>query len=117
MRPLGTLLAGAVSLALLASCISVDIPGQGTLFVRGEPFIVQGVAAVQNRGGPCRVWIGDNGLTYELYQGLRLTNEEFDRIVQPGARSRLELATRSDLTTACGLGTVVEVQRVLEIID
>lgn len=113
MKP-RTLLVTTV-LALAAGCI--NIPGEDTLFVRGEPFILTGTADVLQRWGqPCPVWIGENGITYHLFQGPRLSNEEYDAIAAPGVTSRLEVATRSDLAVQCQVGTIVEVQRILEIV-
>lgn len=104
---LGVLLVGA-------GC-TIEIPGQDTLFVRGEPFIMRGTAATINVGGPCRVWIGDNGITYHLFQSVRLSSEEFDRVSTPGVTSRLQLATRNDLKVDCQTGDIVEVERVLDV--
>lgn len=103
-------LCGAI---LLAGCLS----NQNVLFVKGEPFIISGTAATVNRTGPCLVWYGENGFTYQLFQGARVANEDFDRVTTPGVTSRLEISTRSDLQVACQVGTIVEVQRVLEIVD
>jgi hypothetical protein len=89
----------------------------GSLFVRGEPFIISGTAAVRDQHGPCPVWIGENGVTYQLFQGARLDNDEYDRILVPGVTSRLEIATRNDLVAKCDLGTIVEVQRILEVVE
>lgn len=101
----------------LAACIDVAIPGEGSLFVTGEPFVLGGTAAIVDCDGPRLVWYGDNGITYHLFQGTRLTNDEFDRVTTAGVSSRLEIATRQDLVVSCQIGTIVEVQRVLEIVE
>ncbi|MGE3182167.1 MAG: hypothetical protein AB7N71_11085 [Phycisphaerae bacterium] len=89
-----------------------------SFFVRGEPFVISGTfAIVDNGNGPCPVWFGDNGATYHLFQAARVTNADFDAATTPGARSRLEIAPRNDLFLACEVGTIVEVQRVLEVVD
>jgi len=105
-----------VALAVFGGC-TVNIPGENVLFAKGEPFILKGTAAVIDRNGPCPVWIGENGVTYHLFQGGRLENADFDRITTPGVTSRLELAVRTDLTVTCQVGTIAEVQRVLEIVE
>ncbi len=102
---------------VLAGCINLQIPGSDTLFVKGEPFIVRGTAAVADNGGPCLVWYADNGITYHLFQGSRIANADFDHITTPGVTSRLEIATRNDLEVACQLGTIVEVQSILEVAE
>lgn len=102
------------SLLVGAGC-TFEIPGQDTLFVRGEPFVMRGTAVTLDVDGPCRVWIGDNGITYHLFQSVRLANEDFDRVVSPGVTARLQLATRNDLKVDCQTGDIVEVERVLDI--
>ena len=97
--------------AIIAGC------GPFSMFSSGAPFIVGGTAAMVENGGPCLVWVGDNGVTYHLFQGLGLDNETFDRITTPGVRSRLQLAVRNDLTVACQMGPTVDVQDVLEVIE
>ena len=83
----------------------------------GAPFIVSGTTAVIDNNGPCLVWMGDNGEVFHLFQGLGLDNETFDRVTTPGTRSRLQLGRRNDLTVSCQVGTIVEIQDVLEIIE
>lgn len=102
---------------LLAGCINISLPGEETLFVKGEPFVARGTMAVADVGGPCPVWIGQNGITYHLFQGVYLDNDDFDRVTTPGVTSRLELATRGDLKVDCAIGTIVEVLSVLEIVE
>lgn len=112
VRPrLRVLVAGSLA-AVMWGCLS-----QNTLFVRGEPFIISGTADVVDRNGACAVWYGENGVTYHLFQGPRVQNADFDRVTTPGVRSRLEIATRSDLVVTCEYGTIVEVERVLEIME
>lgn len=89
-----------------------------SFFVRGEPFVISGsFALVETADGTCPVWFGDNGATYHLFQAARVPNEDFDAATTPGARSRLEIAPRNDLFLACEVGIIVEVQRVLEVVD
>ena len=109
------LLCVLLGILLYAGCIDLTIPGQNTLFVKGESFVLSGTAAVIDNDGPCLVWLGTNGITYHLFQGIDLDNEDFDRVTTPGVTSRLELATREDLEVSCQIGTIVEVQGVLEI--
>lgn len=113
------LLIGLACMALLSTACSYTftIPGQNTLFVKGEGFVLRGTATILDRGGPCLVWVGENGVTYHLFQGTGVTNEDYDRVATPGVTSRLQLATRSDLEVVCEVGTIVEVERVLEIVD
>ncbi len=103
-------LLGLLTLGLIG-CIS----GGGSLISVGSPFVVKGTATVLQGDGPCPAWIGDNGVTYHLFQDPLLENEIFDRISEPGTTSRLVLVTRSDLVLSCAVGTIVEVQEVLEI--
>lgn len=98
-------------------CITVDIPEEVSLLSAGSPFVVSGTAALIDNEGPCLVWIGENGITYHLFQDPLVDNETFDRITTPGVTSRLEIATRTDLELACQIGTIVEVQDVLEIVE
>ena len=102
---------------LAGGCIDLGAVDDGGLFPRGEPFIISGTAAVEDRDGPCRAWLGENGVTYHLFQGARVANDEFDRVRTEGVTSRLEIAIRTDLQLDCQYGTIVEVQRVLEIGD
>ncbi len=112
------LIACLVAIGLATGGCTVNIPGNNTtLFATGESFILRGTTAVIDNSGPCLVWIGENGITYHLFQGGRLENADFDRITTPGVTSRLELAARSDLTVSCQVGEIVEVQRVLEIVE
>ncbi len=97
----------------LPGCIQIVPYTQG----RGTPFVISGTADIVDRDGPCRVWYGENGLTFHLVQGIRITDEEFARIVTPGTAANLELCVRSDVEFDCQYGTVVEVRRVLEILD
>jgi hypothetical protein len=79
--------------------------------------VVSGTATIIDNGGPCRAWVGDNGITYHLFQDPLLDNNLFDRIIEPGTVSRLVLAERSDLQLTCATGVKVEVQDVLEIVE
>ena len=104
-----------VGLCLTGACI--DFPEQVTLLPVGSPFIVQGTAAVVDRDGPCPVWVGENGITYHLFQATTLDSETFDQLVEPGTVSRLVIVTRTDIELACEFGTIVEVRDVLEIVE
>jgi hypothetical protein len=104
-------------LLVAVGCLDIRIPGETTLFVTGTPFVLSGTATVLDQAGPCLVWVGDNGITYFLFQSTQLSNQDFDLVMTPGTTSRLELATRSDLETACDGGTIVQVNRVLEIVQ
>ena len=100
-----------------AGCADLNLPETFSLTPQGVEFVLSGTSTVLDSGGPCLSWLGDNGITYHLFQSTRLSNEDFDRITIPGTRSRLVLATRSDLDVTCGDGEVVEVRAVLEIVE
>lgn len=80
------------------------------------PYIVGGVMEVDAETRPCSLFREDSGVTYLLFQGTRMTNEDFDTLFQDGAWVRLEINRRNGLLTNCGGGTIVEVQEVLELI-
>jgi len=106
-------LAPCVLLGLIAGCA---LQAAGDLLPKGTPFVLSGTSALATvHGAPCRIWEGENGETYHLFQAPSLTNEAFDQILQEGVTSRLVLATRSDLTLDCRIGVIVEVQDVLEV--
>ena len=107
----------ALPLLTVPGCIDVRLPEEVTLLPIGTPFVVTGTATLLDNDGPCLAWIGENGVTYHLFQNSRIENDVFDRIVTPGVTSRVEIATRNDIPLECASGQVVEVQRVLEIID
>lgn len=88
---------------------------QSEVLPRGTPFVLRGTAAVVDDGGPCLIWRGDNGETYQLFQHPSLNNDSFDQVIEPGVTSRLVLVTRSDLTIDCEGGVIVEVQDVLDV--
>ena len=113
MKPRYLSVIGIVAGLFLAGC---QVESNG-LFPTGTPFILSGTATLLDSNGPCLVWVGDNGVTYHLFQGIGLDNDTFDRVTTPGTQSRLRLATRSDLVVTCQIGTIVEVQDVLEIVD
>ena len=100
-----------------AGCAEFNVPETFSLSPQGVDFVLSGTSTVLDTGGPCLSWLGDNGITYHLFQSTRLANEDFDRITIPGTRSRLVLATRSDLEISCGQGEIVEVREVLEIVE
>ena len=91
--------------------------GSESLFPTGTSFVVRGTAdRIETQAGSCLVFLGENGATYHLFQSPRVDNDEFDLITTPGVTSRLELATRSDLFVDCKVGTIVEVQNILEVV-
>jgi hypothetical protein len=100
-----------------AGCAELSLPETFSFSPQGVEFVLSGTATVLDSGGPCLSWLGDNGVTYHLFQSTRLANEDFDRITIPGTRSRLVMATRSDLEVTCGDGEIVEVRAVLEIVE
>ncbi len=107
----------SLMVATLGCTVNADL-GTGTLFPTGASFVISGTAdAVASDTGTCVVWLGDNGVTYHLFQSSRIANEDFDRITTPGVTSRLEIAPRSDLVVDCQVGSIVEVQDVLEIVS
>lgn len=102
--------------ALLGCSFDFNL-GSDTLFPVGTTFVVSGTAdAVASDSGACRIWLGENGVVYHLFQTPRIENADFDRITTPGVTSRLELATRSDLVVDCQMGTIVQVEDILEIV-
>lgn len=115
MRSVRLAALGALLVLTAPACVNVGIPGLDNFFARGDSFVLRGTAAVVDQGGACRVWLGENGLTYHLFQGPALQNDEFDRVVTAGVTSRLQLAVRQDLQVDCQRGDIVEVERVLEI--
>jgi len=106
----------AALLALSASCIDVNIPSGEGLFPAAS-FIVGGVMKLDRQRPLCSEFRGDNGVVYHLFQGPRLTNDEYDQLFEDGSRARLEIQVRGDLDlVGCGLGTNVEIVEVLEFI-
>ena len=102
---------------VVPGCIDIEVPIAPGLFATGTSFVVSGTAALIDEDGPCLVWMGENGVTYHLFQDPRVSNEDFDAVTAPGITSRLKLAVRTDLYVDCLVGTVVEVQDVLEIVE
>ncbi len=113
----GLVVGGVLLAAAAIGCtFNLDL-GADTLFPTGTTFVVKGTAEViGSEFGACPVWLGNNGVTYHLFQDPRVSNEDFDEITTPGVTSRLELATRSDLEVDCQVGTIVEVKSVLEVV-
>jgi len=111
------LLPTSVLLTVLAFGGCIDLPEDLTLLPTGTPFVVTGTAAIVDNEGPCPVWIAENGVTYHLFQDPLLENELFDSVTTPGTTSRLVVATRADLDVTCQIGTIVQVQDVLEILE
>lgn len=106
-----------VGLVLISGCtFDFDLLPE-TFGASGASFVVSGTATVLDVEGGCLAWLGENGVTYHLFQSLQLDNATFDRVTTPGVTSRLEIAPRNDLVNTCQAGTIVEVRSVLEIID
>ncbi len=99
-----------------AGCFDIVLPENVSLIDIGAPYVMRGSAVLLDDDGPCLAWLGDDGNTYHLIQVQTMENELFDELVTPGTRSRLVLATRDDLSVACQVGNVAEVQNVLEVI-
>ena len=97
------------------SCIDLNIPSGEGLFPDAS-FIVSGTMELDPRGPECSIFHADNGFRYHLFQGPRLTNDEYDQLFEDGSRSRLEIQVRKDLDLACAVGARVEVVEVLEFI-
>lgn len=105
----------ALSLSFLTGCISLDLDIPDLLPTIGTSFVVKGESVILEGDSPCPAWIGDNGVTYHLFQDPNVSNEAFDEVMTPGVRSRLQIVPRSDLVLTCSVGTLVEVQDILEI--
>lgn len=113
-----TLLALLTSLCGLAGATAcINLPDTTALLPVGTPFVVRGTMTLQDDRRPCPVWLAENGTQYYLYQDALLDNSTYDRVVTPGATSRLVLATRSDLAVPCDGAVAAEVQNVLEIVE
>ncbi len=108
-----------LTLLLTQPACEIQLTGAESLFPSptGTPFIIRGTADIIDNGGPCPIWRGDNGVTYHLFQNPLLDNETFDRITTQGTTSRLQLSTRNDLVVDCQVGTIVEVDAALEIVE
>jgi len=115
-RPTVLRLTTALVALSVSSCIDLNIPEGEGLFP--EPsFIISGVMELDAEQQLCSRFRADNGLIYHLYQGPRLTNDEYDQLFQEGARARLEIEIRKDLELVpCRRGATVEVLEVLEFI-
>jgi len=114
------LIVSAFGLAFGLGLVGCTINAQllpDSLITTGSSFVVKGTAVVLDNNGPCLAWIGENGITYHLFQNASVDNATFDHITTPGVTSRLQIATRSDLEVACQVGTIVEVISVLEGVD
>ena len=95
----------------------IDVPIDLSLVNGGSSFVLRGTAVLIDNDGPCPVWIGDNGVTYHLFQAPQLENDIFDLVTSPGTTSRLVLTVRGDLEVACQLGEIAEVRDALEIVE
>jgi hypothetical protein len=112
----GLVLVVALGIGLMVIGCTLEIPGVDSL-LPASSFVVKGTAAVDDQNGPCRIWYGENGFTYYLFQDPRVDNETFDRVITPGVTSRLELLIRADLEVTCQVDRKAEVVDVLEIED
>ena len=114
-----TLGAGLVGVTLFG-CIDVappeiNVPFELTAFGGTNTFVITGTASITDQDGPCPVWLGENGVTYHLFQSPSLANDVFDQVVSVGTTARLVLVVRLDLELTCAFGRTAEVIDVLEI--
>ncbi|MCH7812474.1 MAG: hypothetical protein IID40_00505 [Planctomycetes bacterium] len=108
----------AAALALTAAaCIDLNIPSGDSLFPE-RSFIIGGTMDLDRQRQACSIFQADNGLGYRLFQGPRLTNDEYDQLFEDGAGARLEIEVRDELSlVGCDAAAVtVEVVEVLEFI-
>jgi hypothetical protein len=111
---------GASILCALSGCIDANIPIGGgggiSLFPPGA-FVIRGrMDEATGMGMDCPVFRAETGINYHLFQTEAVENDVYDAVTTPGAVSRLVVQERSDLEIACQIGTIVEVQDVLELI-
>lgn len=99
---------------LVGGCIDLTDPTLQAALT--GPYIVSGVMELDPKVRACSVFHEDSGVTYVLFQGLGITNEDFDAVFQDGARLRLEVDRRDGIPTNCHGGIVAQVNEVLEII-
>ncbi len=120
--PSARLLIVALCVAPLAACSvnlpEIPIPGVPNDGAVNEPFLMTGTFQINTPfgGSPCRVWEGDNSVTYHLFQDIDLDSTRFDIATTEGTRSRLLLQQRSDLEVGCEMGPVVVVLEVRDIL-
>ncbi|MCP4250180.1 MAG: hypothetical protein GY778_24315 [bacterium] len=114
-------IAGGLALAAAAlaaaACIDLNIPSGDSLFPE-RSFIIGGNMDLDRQRQACSIFQADNGVSYRLFQGPRLTNDEYDQLFEDGSRARLEIEVRDELSLlGCDLSAVtVEVVEVLEFI-
>jgi len=101
-------------LTLAGGCFSLDDPALQSALT--GPFIVSGVMHVDDQSRACSIFEEDSGVSYILFQGLRMTNEDFDQIFQDGAQVRLEISLRPGIPTECSGGLLAQVEEVLELV-
>jgi len=96
----------------------IPIPGVSGDGPVNEPFLMTGTFRINTPfgGAPCRVWEGDNSVTYHLFQNIDLDSTRFDIATTEGTRARLLLQERSDLEVGCEMGPVVVVLEVRDIL-
>ncbi len=116
-----TLMLFANVLPLAACSINlpeIPIPGVSGDGAVNEPFLMTGTFQINTPfgGSPCRVWEGDNSVTYHLFQDIDLDSTRFDIATTEGTRARLLLQERSDLEVGCEMGPVVVVLEVRDIL-
>jgi hypothetical protein len=111
---------GVGALCAVSGCIDAAIPIGGgggiSLFPPGA-FVIRGrMDEATGYGIDCPVFRAETGINYQLFQTEAVENDVYDAVTTPGAISRLLVQERSDLEIACQIGTIVEVQDVLELI-
>lgn len=94
-----------------------DIPIPGIEAPGAAPFLLTGTfrTILTEDAPPCRVWEGDNSITYHLFQNPDLNSDLFDQATSEGARSRLLIQLRGDLEVGCDMGPIAEVLEVREV--
>jgi hypothetical protein len=89
----------------------------GSFSLGPDSYVLRGTATAIEDNGSAFIWQADNGKLYLLFQDPRLPNQEFDTVITPGVRSRLELLPRKDLGVPFIPGAITaDVVKVLEII-
>jgi hypothetical protein len=118
-KPAGTFVLVCAALfavaSLASSCIELNLPSGDSLFP-APSFIIAGVMDLDPQQPLCSRFVADNGVVYHLFQGPRLSNDEYDQLFEEGARLRLEIQIRDDLVLLCQEGELVEVVEVLEFV-
>ncbi len=108
------------ALAAGSGCLNITLPSQisASLLPPDTSFIINGTAQAATDATTFPVWLGEDGQAFVLFQTLDIKNDDFDAVLVPGARSRLQLQVRNDLAPLCQADVVpVEVIRILRIND